>query len=678
MKGEKRAVIQKKQPAALQAPVYKPDKDAGNTASRQNPRVPFFDYHAFFSRYALTIIIFLASLFFILTITNPGLYMNDEWITANQLNQINTGHQLVFSEGKYGIFENGTMTGYFSARQNVLMYSLALPVSALPIVKLFSLTGDHFRLVVILIWSLCLVLIALLLETYYPSYSRIYGVRILILAILLALFLFLVNILLYKQFPFSAPDAPFEVAALVLANNIFFALMVAVVFETCRVILDDIWMTLFGTGAVIACSSYIFWAGTAKDHMLTATVFACVIWFFILWLSSGRPRHALLTFIGCGLLIWVRPEVGFFVTLFTGLFFCILLTQKALIHEIPFRELPRLCLPLTGVFLGAVPFFANNLLVSHNWLIPAFDLPRNMVSPATAVATASANMSATALAGPVPLPAVVINEPTFSQTDGLNIFATLPRAWDMITHAMFNGFTFDNSIQGFFGVMLFPKNDHIGFLILCPLIFIALIAFILWNKKISRGTKIQRETYLFLLVMIFAAIFSYLPTLGAMNISAGVVPDMRYLSPAYLPCGLISILLLSKTPFFKKPKDLLRHGLAGAVIIVPLLLFLMIVVHPFGIMEEGYTAFFKFVIICEIILCSALMIIYRFNRTENRFLPRALPHLILFLIITVFAFQIVLVFFIGVIIKFNGYPLWIPLIREIFRMLFQVSVLPPV
>src|SRR5512138_3001996 len=66
-------------------------------------------------------LVFLFSLFFILTISNPAIYMNDEWITANQLHQLDAGHQLTLSEGKYGVTANGTVSAYFTSRQNVLM-----------------------------------------------------------------------------------------------------------------------------------------------------------------------------------------------------------------------------------------------------------------------------------------------------------------------------------------------------------------------------------------------------------------------------------------------------------------------------------------------------------------------------------------------------------------------------
>ena len=647
------------------ATVMEKQQNGSVTSSPNTPHASFFDPAVFFQRYALTIIIFLISLFFIITITNPALYMNDEWITANQLHQLNIGHQVTINEGKYGITDKGIVSSYFTSRQNVLMYSLALPLSALPIVKMLGLFENNFRLLVIMSWSLCLILIALLIEAYYPAYSKIRGIRLLFPVLLLALFLFMFNILMYRQFIFSTADAPFEVAALILTSHIFFALTVAVVFETCKLIFKDLWMSLFGVCATIACSSYIFWAGTAKDHMLTAAVFAFVIYFFVLYLTYGRGRDATISFICSGLMIWVRPEVGFFVTMFTGLFFCVPLIWQAIKKDISVRQSLKSCIPMAGVFIGGIPFFINNLLTTHNWLIPAFDLPR----PMTEVVTVS-KVS-------LPLQQVLAQESVSAPTEGMSLFATLSRAGDMITHAMFRGFSFDNIIQGFSGILMFPKNGNIGFLIMCPIILLALVAFILWNKKIWAGIKSQREIFLFLILMILAAVFSYLPKLYMMNISPGVVPDMRYLSPAYLPCGILSIMVLSNTPLLKIPKDMVISGIKRAIIIVPLLFLLMIVVHPFGSVNAGYFKFFVFIILCVLILCLGLMFIYRFYKKGNRFLYQALPYSLVLLLITVFTFQLVLVFIFGVIIKFNGYPLWIPLVENGFNTIFHVSTMPP-
>ena len=620
---------------------------------------------AFFRNHALSALLFLISFFFIVTITNPGLYISDEWITANQVHQLDLGHQITFSEGKYGVTENGSVSGYFTARQNVLMYSLALPLAALPFVKIFSIFGDNFRMVIILAWSLCLVAIALLLDACYPKYARIFGIRIFFPIVFLSLLLFMGNILLYKQFPFSAPDAPFEVAALILANHVFFALTVVIIFEIFQAIQQDVWLSLFGTIACSACSSYLFWAGTGKDHMLTATVFACVIFFMVLSFTRERLRDTWLAFIFCGLLIWVRPEVGFFVTIFTGALYGVPLVLRFYRKEVPIGRFAVSLLPMAGVFIGGIPFFLNNLLTTRNLLIPAFDLPRPLVE------------STTAFKGPLPIQEVTNNMDMVNQTSGLGAGETVIRVYEIITHAIFRGFSFDNLVQGFSGVMLFPGNGNIGFAIMCPLVVVALAAFILWYQKILDVPEKRRNLYLIFLVLGFAAIVSYLPKLGSMNLSSGILPDMRYLSPAYIPFGILSILILSRTPVLKNPREMVSGVLVAGLVLTPVLFILMILVHPFGAINEGYMLFFKVAVTAELILAVTLMVLARFVVPKVPLMLRFLPWSLILPVITVFTFQLVLVFIFGVIVKMNGYPLWIPLLREGFRTVFSVTIIPP-
>ena len=99
-------------------------------------------------------IIFFGAIFFALTISNAGMFLNDEWVTGSQLDQLNRGHQIVYNEGKYGYHENGTISNYFEHRDNVLMYSMALPVIAFPMLKLvlFCAAFDMVRVGIVLAW----------------------------------------------------------------------------------------------------------------------------------------------------------------------------------------------------------------------------------------------------------------------------------------------------------------------------------------------------------------------------------------------------------------------------------------------------------------------------------------------------------------------------------------------
>ncbi|MDK2915951.1 MAG: hypothetical protein PWR25_508 [Euryarchaeota archaeon] len=102
----------------------------------------------------IPVLIFLFALFFIVTFSNPALFLNDEWITVNQLHQLGEGHQIIVNEGKYGTFVNGTPGPYFQARHNLLGYTMMLPVLSLPALWFFGLFGDQFRLAIVLLWSL--------------------------------------------------------------------------------------------------------------------------------------------------------------------------------------------------------------------------------------------------------------------------------------------------------------------------------------------------------------------------------------------------------------------------------------------------------------------------------------------------------------------------------------------
>jgi hypothetical protein len=248
--------------------------------------------------------------------------------------------------------------------------------------------------------------------------------------------------------------------------------------------------------------------------------------------------------------------------------------------------------------------------------------------------------------------------------------------YEIISHAIFRSFSFDNLVQGFSGVMFFPVNGNIGFAIMCPLIVVALVALIFWYKKVLDVPEKDRNLYLVFLILGFAAIFSYLPKLGAMNLSLGILPDMRYLSPAYIPFGILSVLILSRTPVLKNPRRMLSDMLLAGLFLTPFLFLLMIVVHPFGAVNEGYMLFFKVAVVAELILAIVLMALKRYIMPKSPLLYRCLPWSLILLVITVFTFQLVLVFVFGVIVKANGYPLWIPLLREGFRTFFSVTVLP--
>ena len=619
------------------------------------------------SEHRVSILVFLISLFFILTVSNPALFMNDEWITANQLPQPDNGHQITYNEGKYGVTANVTVSAYFTTRNNVLMYPLALPLLALPLVRLFSLFSDNFRLLAILIWSVIPVLVAMVVGTYYPAYSRYRGTRILFPAVLIGLVFFLANILLYKQFPYSAADAPFEVAALVLTDQILFAILAAATYETCQMILHDNWLSLYGTFCCTACSSYVFWSATAKDHILTVTILAFIVLFFIRYLVRWNRADALVACACSGLLVWVRPELGFFISVALLLCYWYTIARTKRGTQPGLRQVIAACMPLIAIGIGAVPFFINNLIVNRNLFIPVYDRGASLTDISRITQ------------GPGRLGEVIAATQGSDTGASMTFFEEMPRALNILFSRMFSGFTPDNLVHAP-GVLLFPGNGSIGFLILCPLIIPAVLAAILWHDRLKKALDgSQRRVLLFLLVTCTGIFLAYLPNLLTLDTSSGVVPDMRYRSPAYLPAGILSFLLLTGAGLIGNGRKMLVSAGKAAVVLVPALLIVTFVVHPFGTGFIDYSAVYRYTVVAELCLVLLAICIYRRVPDKNTSLVgRFIPILIMLIVVTVLAHQFMLTFVYAFIIKFNGYPFWIPIIREGYGFFFTVNYLPTV
>jgi hypothetical protein len=55
-----------------------------------------------------------------------------------------------------------------------------------------------------------------------------------------------------------------------------------------------------------------------------------------------------------------------------------------------------------------------------------------------------------------------------------------------------------------------------------------------------------------------------------------------------------------------------------------------------------------------------------------------LPCLIILILLTVFSFQFMLTMLYGMIMKMNGYPFWMPVIREGVNLFVVIQYTPPV
>ena len=451
---------------------------------------------------ALFTLVFLVSL----SIGYPALYLTDEWITANQLNHLVTGGDPLFGYTPYGASD------YAASHHNTLCYTLALPVVSLPAYYFFSMFGDDFRLAVILVWSALLLGLLLMIEFWFPRCSRWRGIPWTWAGIISWGVLFVLNAALYRQFWFVRGVHPYdvsvypEVAAVVFTNSIAFALLGVIAFLIFREVLGSDGWGVFGLAATVCCSSYLFWSGNAKDHALVALFFAAAIYFFTLYISRDNPLYLFSSFIAVGWTAFARPELGPALAAGFFIFGIILAAKKGR------REIGHAVLAVAGVPIGALPLFVNNMGLSGNPLI----------LPWTAGYAAS---------GGEALP---------SGTESL--WSTL------LGHYTLRGG--GDSLSGLSRTFFEPSNSiSAGFFQVSPISFFAILlaAAVIYALIRHRPTGIDsRDAKLLAFFALAAALvmLSYARSLPWIHASPGIVPDMRYISPAYLPMLVIGVYAL--------------------------------------------------------------------------------------------------------------------------------------
>jgi hypothetical protein len=596
----------------------------------------------------IPVLIFLAAFFFIITFSNPALYINDEWITANQLHQLDIGHQAVYNEGKYGVFSNGTAAAYFQTHNNQLGYTLMLPILSLPMLKLFGIFGDSFRYPVILLWTLLPIIIALLIQLYYPKYSKFHGIQLLWVVTPIMFILFMYNIMNYTIFPYTAADAPIEAAAIVFTQHILFALLCVVIYKICETVFEDKKYSLFGTLAIICCSSYMFWAANAKDHLLIAFILSLVLLCMVKFIKSDKHSYALLAFLLIGLMAWGRPEIAFPIFLFTLIFYLAYQVKDYLKNKNTV-SLKMLLVPLITP-VGAIPYFLNNLYVMGNPFIPSFNsFSRSNVN--VSIATGSGQLASNVSAGS-------------SVSYQFNIFDSINNILNSVLGYYFS-IDWMELPANLMGVLFRPENDNMGLLGVAPILGLAIIFLVYAYKRSDEKTRLT--IYLMLAVLI-GCIFAYLPVIGIMNTDHAISPDMRYLSTAYLPIGILGLFVINSLISKDNKKVLIDSLPKYLIVITPILLIALLLIQPFGSKPEGHVfalTIITYIVLILTIICAVLKFSGKIN--ERLFISS-----MMILIALPFAWQMFSLFVLSAA-KFNGYSYWIPLIQDIYHALFSVK-----
>lgn len=575
---------------------------------------------------------------------NPFIYFNDEWITANQLSQLSQNNQILYNEGKYGYYPNGTANIYFTAKDNILPYTSFIPIVAYPFLQFTKIIGDIFPYYISLLFTLLFILLAYSLQKE-PRYSR-FSAPVLCLSFL-ALIL---NIASYSPINITSETANTEILAIVMMNLFFFIIMTLVFYEIFRIVTRNELYTWFGVFTSISCSSYLFWMNTCKDHLMVAVAFSLLLLLILYYITTTDPWHLFSSFIVTGLISWIRPELGafLFLTLVLLLLFYTLLAWRS---NGGVKHTVHLLLTPLGVSIGIIPLLLNNLFVTGNPL----KLPFQVLNDAVAKKTA-ADLIISASSSPEPgVPSTLFN----------SVFTLIEVGISRITPDA----PIDAFLVNLYGVLVSPEALKVPILALVPICIIGLFFLPRLFKHYAWKVE-QTEMILISMITLTGGVFvAYLTSIGGLHTSVGIYPDIRYLSPVYIPLNVIGILLISKI----LPEDSIRQILRYAFYLIPV--FIISIIPILGYLyriSDFWTVFLWLNAIVTLsiylVLFISIILIFGWYKGMTDLQMLVLP--ITFLIVIPLIWQISLLFLIQIFIDTPyHYPPLLPAVREMIGLI---------
>lgn len=471
---------------------------------------------------ALLLVIFCIGLIFIITFGYPRIYLNDEWISANQLNHLIHNENLLYG------YEPYNDQGYAEGHGNILSYTLALPIASIPVYHLFTTLGDNFRLFVNILWLGLIFVTLLIMHGYFQKFTIFKNIPWTYGAFGSSLILFILNMWLYR--PFLIDEYP-EVAAITFTNSILFAGSMVLVFLIFQKIFQNDWWSIFGVVSVICGSSYLFWSEVGKDHILTLFFFLISFYFFISWIQSESFFHLISSYIAIGWIAWVRPDVG------SGLFILTILAGIVLTFRKGIKNEFKIFFCSFATLFGAIPLFLNNYGLTGNVVTTPLAMEYQAVSDNSVE---------------------VLNEMLAT-----NYYAGFPNLIDLpaaLYHVLFDP--------------VYPYAA--GFFQVSPISFLAVFCigclfYCIFKKKHFFDSEYEKIAFMGILFISLGLILPQVNNIIQLGESKGIVPDIRYLSSLYVPMVLLGLFFLKKLKLDEfDVKKILESFFWIAIITVPL------------------------------------------------------------------------------------------------------------
>lgn len=597
--------------------------------------------------FRIHILVFVLAFLVALTVAHPAFLINDEWITANQLAQLKQGNQPFINEGKYGTLNNGTSTTYFTVRNNYLGYSLLFPILSLPAVWLVDLFGNNFIFFITYLWTFLLIGLALILNVFFPEYTHFGKWQWTSGLIVLTFVGFFTNLFFYQSFVLTGDKGSPEIMAIVFTNVLMFAFLAAIIYEILHMIFYNPSYAFFGTIVCLSCSSYLFWTTYCKDHVLITLLLSIVLLFVIKFLTTDNPSSLAIGFSFGGLLIWARPELGVFIVI-ALCFFLIFHLCNTKTKNCSNNQLLWLLLSPIFTLVGAIPFFINNYLVSKNFFIPAF------------VLTAETSLSQSGLGESSTLV-------SFAIEDMINAL--------LHVNSMTRITTLSTLPADIYSVFFSPESGSMGIFPLVPVFLASVMILPILLIKTRIHFDSREKIILGTLVLFSFAIFgAYANRIAGLNTDLGIVPDIRYLSPIYLPLTIIGLMVFGKIPRISaRPINLLTGMTTAWIILIPVSLFLIIGYYPIpSEWKELYPLLSHWATLC--ILSVVLLFVIVFYCSEFRNRQESLEKIVAFLFAGMCSLPLIWqvnVEFISLLYGYGlgGYFFWLPILLKLFNVI---------
>jgi len=605
-----------------------------------------FDVPAIITKYRVHLFVFFLIFFIGLTLAHPAVLLNDEFITTNQIRQLHAGHQFVINEGRYGLAENGSMSGYFYYRSNILGYSLFLPLISLPAFWIVDLTGQQISYFVLVTWTVTALILLLFINHFFKKYSFFGPWQWTLVMAGIIFLLFFINLHYYSKFTIDNIESYPEILAVVMTNIVLLALSGIFIYEICRTMFDDPAFSFLGTMVCFFSSSYFLWSTFCKDHILTLACFIAIALFLVRFIKTNEYWYLPMAFMGCGLLAWIRPEVGLWMAILTvGVCgYTILRVWSKERRE--YTMFGLVCSPIF-IFLGALPFFLNNYVVTGNVFLPVQSLYLSEGNATSALNTSQ----------------------SLIRLGGVNSFHSLvTRFFPAVPTSPIE------TLSDFVGIFFYPATGNVAIFTLIPVFFVMIVlgTILVLFKKINFSTEEKR--YITLLIFIsIATFFAYASQIHLLNTDRGISPDIRYLSPMYVPFTLIGLIILRKINIlyenpFNTIKELCKIVIIGTPISIIFLSYAYTLNQDFlkGVIPLG--KFFNIYVMTLIIL-TLFSLIFSLCRNSRKEISM---FLILLLYAIPFFWQVNATFLYSTFSGFAGHIFWIPIVRIFWSTIVQI------